>query len=240
MNNIEQNNWLKIWSKTPKKNETKDVLSFLIKTNGFDSPFGFYSSNDWINMTNDLIKKLNIGSETNVFEIGCGSGALLYSLNLISNCKVDGLDFSPSLVKLARKYLPSSEIYQSEALTFVEKFDSYDVVLSHSVFQYFPNHKYAYDVMTNSYMMLKKGGFFCVMDINDASTYDLYHSERAAFYKNPDEYFEKYKNLEHLFFDKTILKNELKKAGFKNITFFRNLSRYYINSKYRFNFIAQK
>lgn len=240
MNKIEQNNWFKIWSKIPKKNETEDLLSFLIKANGFDSPFGFYSSKDWINMTNDLIKRLNIANETNVFEIGCGSGALLYSLNVLSNCKVSGLDFSQPLVKIAKKYLPSSEIYQSEAINFSEKSDSYDVVLSHSVFQYFPNLQYAYTVIRNSYMMLKKGGALCIMDINDASKYDLYHSERATFYKNPKEYYEKYKNLKHLFFDKNILKNQLEKSGFENIIFFKNTSRNYINSKYRYNLIALK
>ena len=127
------NNWEKIWNKEDRIN--KIILDCLIKADGFDSSSGKFEVEDWIQYCDDFYSKIGISMDDTIFEIGCGSGAFLYPLYLRKNL-VGGIDYSINLLDLARKFMPESKLICEDAVT-LKLDNSYDVVLSHSVFQYF-------------------------------------------------------------------------------------------------------
>ena len=72
--------WKQIWNKDDRIN--KIILETLIKADGFDSGAGNFTVDDWINYTEELSTKLNITNSDSIYDIGCGSGAFVYSLHL--------------------------------------------------------------------------------------------------------------------------------------------------------------
>ena len=95
------NNWHQVWSnKTAKVDETAELLPQLIKLNGFDTGFGSITPKQCKLMTKRLSEISKLCSNSDVFEIGCGAGALLHSIKLHTGCKISGIDYSQYLLKL--------------------------------------------------------------------------------------------------------------------------------------------
>jgi len=240
MNTDCSNNWHTIWSgKSAQADDSEELLPALIKANGFDSGAGDYSVLQWETMVAGLIKRLAIKKEHKVFEVGCGSGALLYQLSKVSGCAIYGIDYSQSLIDSAVKLLKGTfKACAANQIPFPD--ESFDIAISHSVFQYFPSFDYAFDVMQRMQKVLKKDGFICIMDLNDKKIESIYSEERRKSAKNPEEYEEKYRNFPHLFFDKDEIVSTLGKLGFTEIRFFPHDVPEYLNSRFRFNVIAKK
>lgn len=235
------NNWKDVWSRKKVSVCKENILEDLLCADGFDTGYGNYSPTDWLCMVESVAQKCEISSGSSVLELGCGAGAFLYALNLTSKCeRLYGIDYSPSLIDDAKKYLKSQNFYCSEANNIPFGNEQFDCIFSHGVFIYFQNLDYAYKVLEHSYKRIKSGGIICLMDLNDASKRDLYFSERKKYYTGTEPYEVHYKGLEHLFFDKLDLASEIEKIGFKDVEFFPHLVRSYHNSKYRFNLIARK
>jgi ubiquinone/menaquinone biosynthesis C-methylase UbiE len=72
--------WKRIWNEDERI--SKIILESLIKADGFDSGAGSFNVDDWITYTNELCDELNISKNNSFYDIGCGSGAFVYSLNL--------------------------------------------------------------------------------------------------------------------------------------------------------------
>src|ERR1035438_3243203 len=72
-----KNDWQTVWSKKSPDENGSDLLSSLIKADGFDSGFSFYTPNDWLLMVEDAAERTHVLRESQVLEIGCGSGAFL-------------------------------------------------------------------------------------------------------------------------------------------------------------------
>tara|TARA_B100001113_G_scaffold349877_1_gene346031 strand:- start:1001 stop:1735 length:735 start_codon:yes stop_codon:yes gene_type:complete len=239
-NKISYKNWQKVWNnRNANFSDTDDLLQQLILANGFDTGVGDYSIQDWKILTSFIAKEFGLSINSNVFEIGCGSGAFLQSLQDHSSCKIYGIDYSQNLIKLAKKYLKGS-FELKEAIEDWSLNIDMDVIISHSVFNYFPDNDYVLKTLNNSFRNLRKGGLLIIMDLNNIEMEQEYHSERKKLYKSPEEYDEKYQNHQHLFFSKNELLSLLKKVGFKEVKFFKNPCKNYKNSKFRFNLSAKK
>ena len=74
------NNWKKIWNKDDRINQI--MLECLIKADGFDSGAGSFTLADWEKYTQDHFKRLGVNSSDTIYDVGCGSGAFVYSLYL--------------------------------------------------------------------------------------------------------------------------------------------------------------
>jgi len=70
-------NWKKIWNNR-KIEHGDDILTSLIKLDGFDEGAGEISQVNWIEYVNWIRSKLAIDETDSIFEIGCGSGAFIY------------------------------------------------------------------------------------------------------------------------------------------------------------------
>lgn len=242
-NKFVSNNWLNVWGKRKVQSDVIDsqnILLELIRADGFDTGYGDYSVEQWNIMVAGAAKRLGINEKVKVLEVGCGAGAFLYQLYTLKKCEIAGIDYSSSLIECARKYLSNGTFTVSEATKIPYPDASFDVILSHGVFFYFPDIKYANEVLIEIHRKLKPGGKICLMDINDISTKQFYHETRRQNYINKEAYEKKYTGLDHLFFDKEMLRKDLQKFGFTNISFFKHDVPAYINSKFRFNLTAIK
>lgn len=232
--------WQSIWRSKNVTIEGDDVLSALIKADGFDTGFGDYDAPAWREMVKDAFDKIHIDDTSTVLEIGCGSGAFLYEISKLSNCSIFGIDYSESLLANAQKFIPKGIFSVSEAKNIPFDNASFDAILSHAVFYYFPSYEYALEVMAQSYAKLKSGGYFCLMDLNDLQYKGEYHNFRRSQAADPLEYDRKYAGLDHLFFDKDRLAADLSRTGFVQVELFEHKIKSYLNSRFRFNMIMKK
>ena len=225
-------NWKKIWNKDERINSI--ILECLIKADGFDSGAGSFSVEGWKKYTQEYFEKLDINSGDTIFDVGCGSGAFLYSLYLQSH-RVGGVDYSKTLVDLAKTIMPSSHYICDEALN-IDDDSTYDFVVSHSVFHYFKDLDYAKAVINK--MIQKSNKKIGIFDINDKDKKDEYHKIRMGD-MGEQEYKEKYKGLEHLFYEKNWFIEIAKEFNLK-ISVFDQTFEDYSNSNLRFNVIMEK
>ena len=232
--------WHQIWSSKTLLNSSKIKLEDLIKLNGFNTGVGDYNVETWTALIDDFSERVGLTNNKNILEIGCGCGAFLYACENKVKANYFGIDYSKSLIDTARKVMPNSKFEVGRANSDFFKSTYFDVIVSHSVFHYFPSIDYAYDVIKIAYKKLNKNGYLCLLDLNDSLFETIYHMDRKLNYKNPKTYEETYKGLDHLFFEKSDIKSFMKSIGFERIKFFPHASEKYGNSKYRFNLLAIK
>lgn len=232
-------NWKNLWESKASSTRQDDILEYLIKMNGFDTGCGDYSTAQWEFMTRKLCEVLRIDDSSKVLEVGCGSGALLHGIQNHSRAQVFGYDFSLPHIDTANRFV-KGQFRVGDATT--NPFDSilFDCTISHSVFQYFPDEKYALKTIKTMFDSLSAGGRIALLDINDADFEETYHSVRREAYENPTEYDSKYQDYPHLFLNKNRVVSWLRNLGFIDIEFVPHSVAEYGNSRFRFNIIATK
>ncbi len=226
------NNWKKIWNKNERVE--KIILEMLIKADGFDSPTGNFEVGDWLKYTKSLYDKLEMQRDDTIYDVGCGSGAFIYPLYL-QNHRVGGLDYSSVLIELAGTVMRDGDFSAMEALE-IDIEQKYDIVLSHSVFFYFKDLEYARKVILK--MLQKATKKIAIFDINDRSKQDVYHKTRTKT-MSKEEYEEKYRGLEHLFYSKDFFRKIAKENNLTIEIWDQNFEKYN-NSQFRFNVIMEK
>jgi len=176
--------WLNIW----KRKGTEEV-SEAHALNGFD----VLSPSEWHTLVDITSKPLNIQAEFSLLEFGCGAAAYLSKLTEIyPDLHVSGIDYSSELLEKARSFLPKANFYISD----IRKTDfllanSYDVVLSFSVFQYLPSRQAVRQVMEQMLRVVKPGGMILIGDVRDPLRYDLVKSARNDAIKDRQKHSSK-------------------------------------------------
>jgi cyclopropane fatty-acyl-phospholipid synthase-like methyltransferase len=220
--------WKEVWEN--RKTQVAGNLSELQKLillNGFDTPPNIYSENEWYELVDQIIDISELTSNSKVLEIGCGSGALLYGLKSRINCSIYGVEKSKSLYSIAKKNLDAANIYLLQASKINSLKGQHDLILMHSVVQYFPNHNYFLKVIQSLDKLLYPGGKILIMDIPDKQYIDSKNLLNSVIHPGV--------KLKHLYFDKDSLFRDLKKNNYSKIMEFGHVNKRYGNSKYRFN-----
>lgn len=195
-----ENKWKEIWEKKSRLNSI--VLECLIKADGFDSFAGDNSVNHWREYIRQLFKIVAIEPNHSIFDVGCGSGAFLYEHHL-SGGVVGGIDYSSHLIGIAQGFMPFSDFTFGDARE-VNATPKYDVVTSHSVFQYFDDCDMAEAVI--NCMIEKSNKTIAILDINDERLAGIYHEKRIENFKvrglTEIDYWDKYNDLKFMFYSK--------------------------------------
>ena len=139
-----QDKWKEIWNRRTRLLE-EVTLDALIKADGFDVGAGQVDVDNWQKYIQDISKQIYLKDTDTIFEIGCGAGAFIYPFFLKGH-KVGGIDYSKSMVNLAKITMPGMVFESKDAVQF-EMSCKYDIVLSNSVFQYFDSFEYAKKVI---------------------------------------------------------------------------------------------
>lgn len=208
------NLWCDIWSKkTTQINDVNDIFGTfceLKKADGFDTQDikGYYEAffEEWKSMENNI--RLYVDNYKSVYEVGCGSGVNLYLFNKLHGVeKLGGLDYSKSLIEVAKSVIFSDDIKAMEADQLDISFQ-YDIVISDSVFQYFQTPDYGMEVLEKMYLKAKK--MVIVTEIHDMEKMEEHLDYRRACVENYDE---KYKGLDKTFYSKSMFEDFAKRVG---------------------------
>lgn len=168
-----------------------------------------------------------------VFEVGCGGGAELY-LFQNDGVRTGGIDYSDHLISIAKGILNNyGELICGEA-TDTPTDVKYDAVLSYGVFMYFSSYEYAEKVL--ELMYTKSIYSIGLIDILDLSKKDAFVEYRSRLVEN---YAEKYKGLDKLFFSKEFFLKFADKHGL-NIRFSYLPMPNYWNNDFVFNVFMTK
>ncbi|MEK9571861.1 MAG: class I SAM-dependent methyltransferase, partial [Paracoccaceae bacterium] len=224
--------WKEIWnSRHP---DRVSDLEDLIKLNGFDTNGTSFTADSWIKYVESFQKIIPIKPSDSVFEFGCGCGAFLTPL-YDKGHEVGGIDYSEALISVAKINMVNAEFrLQNANESFGAK--KYDIVMSHSVFQYFDSLEFARIVCRN--MLEKSSRKVAILDIPNIQLQRESECARSlvqignAKRKGLDK-------VRHLYYEKRwfeqILENE--KVDIEIVD--QNVDGY-INSNFRFNVIMTK
>ncbi len=229
--------WKDIWEKKSRVNNI--VLECLFKANGYNSLGGNLSVDDFKGYVGELFSFVGIEKKHSIFDVGCGSGAFVYE-HFLCGGVVGGIDYSSQLIGIAKGFMPNADFLEGDARK-INTNETYDVVTSLSVFQYFDDLKMAETVLGQMCKIAKRT--VAVLDIIDDSKFDIYHSERIEEFKKngllESDYWEKYRDLKHLFYSKDFFQDYAVKSNL-DIKVAPQTNINYENSKMRFNVVFSK
>jgi len=199
--------WYGIWNSRGGDSAADLSLEKLINLNGFDSGSIAIDATEWRANARRVAALLGIQTGESVFEIGCGSGAFLLALREVSECEVAGADYSAGLIAAARKVFPTSRFEVSNA-TELDTEVRFDVVISHSMFHYL-NLNDAAKVIRR--MLSKARRAVGIFDLPNLQTREA--AERMRRGTLPEgEYEKKYQGLNHTYFEKDWLREQVESA----------------------------
>ena len=232
--------WKKIWeNEFPSTNEQKQdlldapkfSLSYLMKMSAYYST----SPEDYQNNLLKIIKKARKTNESlDILEIGCGPGAALMVLKPFSKT-ISGVDYSPRLIEICKQVFPDGDFKVCEAINIDFPQKRFDLILSNSVFQYFPNTDYAIEVLNKMLLLLKASGAGVVLDIPDVD----YEKATLEYTKKKIGDTLAAQIPGRNYYTKSIFE-EFAKANAINYKIEQQEVTGYPNSSYRFNFIFWK
>jgi SAM-dependent methyltransferase len=190
--------WLQVWdSRTGPARDLADLIAL----DGFDKGAGKISVKSWLKFVAEISKELDLAAHADceILELGCGAGAFLLALIRVNpNVKIrtSGVDFSESLLAIARQMIPDG-YFHKEDLRLVSFDSEYDHVISHGVLHYLKVED-ARDLVRRTLPATRKS--LALLDLpRRATMHELENIRRASLM--PGEYDRLYSELSHTYFD---------------------------------------
>lgn len=227
--------WHEVWSRRTIRGRSDHgrqlSLQELIVADGFNTGFGDIPVDAWSEMVDRMCDTFGLNSGDSLFDVGCGAGAFLYPAGQ-RGIDVGGVDSSFSQIEVARRAIPSGsfDIVEANKMSITP---SADVVLSFSVFQYFPSLDYARQVVER--MCRKATRAVAILDVPNLDTAEHALEDRQAAVGGAAAYAERYEGLEHLSFSKRWIETILEEEGLVDVSIGPQEIRGYQNGKHRFN-----
>jgi SAM-dependent methyltransferase len=188
-------NWLDVWqSRAAEAERAPESLGSLLRSVGFAE--NGLTPETWTAHIGEVLRRLGARPDDTIYEVGCGIGAFLYPVVHTFKHRVGGIDYASALVAVAQRAVPGMSLTVGEASQ-LPLDESYDLVLSNSVFQYFPDLAYAKAVLER--MVKKARRAVAVLDVNDLARRDEIEARRRAALP-PGTYQERYRGLEHQYY----------------------------------------
>ncbi len=229
-----QQRWKTVWSGKSAdmdilhSSNLKEIYMELKRSSGFDVVVNGLSYDAFLCQYRQIVDRIMQYSEiSSVYEVGCGSGANLFLLEHDGLC-VGGIDYSESLLKVAKYILKSRDLVCAEALKLLDR-PQYDAVISNSVFSYFSDKEYAWNVLERMYCKAKYA--IGLLDIHDREKETDFLTARK---KMIADYEVRYAGLSKLFYDKAFFE-EFAKSHNMCIRFYESDMPGYWNNPYIFH-----
>ncbi|MFC5412531.1 amino acid adenylation domain-containing protein [Larkinella bovis] len=135
---------------------------------------------DWVQQSIRRIKALG---PKRIMEVGCGAGQLLFELAPESTLYI-GTDYSPTAIENLREKLALDTTKWRNVKTAVANADDFstvpaaslDMVLIHSVAQYFPDMNYLQRVIEEAVQKVAPGGCVFIGDMQGKGTLRMHHT----------------------------------------------------------------
>lgn len=236
------NEWKKIWDNRPDtldgvdKKNFRAVFTELKRIDGFDSAELTPTLIDSMICQHEQFSvALKLTDGQKVFEVGCGAGANLY-LFARDGFEVGGLDYSVTLIDIAKKILPAEKVSELICASADElpTEKTFDAIFSNSVFGYFDDFDYAECVLEK--MLSKSRRVIAVLDVYDAATEAEHLAERRRTIENYDE---RYKNLPKLFYPRSFFEDFAARHNL-SIRFVKNDLKDYVNAPFTYHCLMEK
>ncbi len=163
--------WANLYNDEYQKTEIQNIEDDFTGWNSYitDKPFEIKEMQEWRNATVNTIKTNNIDK---VFEIGVGSGLLLYQL-LPYVKTYDGIDISKVVIDRYKENLGNIKQQVNLSVGKADEIDQYAIskpyncVIINSVCQYFPHIKYFRETIQKALKVLVSDGIIFIGDIRD-------------------------------------------------------------------------
>ena len=234
------NKWRFIWEGKDIENLDLEKSEFEIfcdlkKADGFDvnieNEEAYYMS--FYNAWKEMYQKIGTFSADgirSVYEVGCGSGVnlFLFQNRMRKNIRLGGIDYSDSLLNIARRIICSKDLICGDAND-VDETEKYDLVMSDSVFQYFEGLDYAETVLRK--MLLKANKLVYIGELHDSSMKEKWLESRRKSMENYDKIYE---GLPKMFYSREWISHIAEDYN-KKTCFTTWDNQEYWNSKYLFN-----
>jgi len=230
--------WDEIWRRRevpnqPRPGETLDA--FLLRADGYDTPFASLDPESWLRWVRRIFQRVDLKPSDRIFEIGCGAGAFLIEA-WRRGCSVGGIDLSPRLIAIARSIIREGRFDEADALEFTFA-ESWDVVAACGVMLYLPSREGAESLIKVMASAARRS--IVLLDLPDMA-----HRDQAEAFRRStlgeDLYRERYRGLDHLYFDRDTIRRLLLGLGFGAIAIEGQDLENYPNGAFRFNVIARR
>ncbi|GCL35048.1 amino acid adenylation domain-containing protein [Sphaerospermopsis reniformis] len=172
---------------TPTDDPTLNIVGWNDSYTGQPIPPG--AMQEWRDTTVEQILELQ---PERVWEIGCGSGMLLFKV--APHCQhYFGTDFAPEALQYISQYLEQQSLQEKVTLKTgaAHQFDgietnAFDLVIINSVIQYFPSLNYLLSVIEGAIKTVKNQGKILIGDVRNLHLLEAFHTA-ADFYRAPDD-----------------------------------------------------
>ncbi|GAP23029.1 class I SAM-dependent methyltransferase [Leptolinea tardivitalis] len=135
----------------------------------------FKEQASWTYQVQELFfKSAHLIPQSNVLEVGCGTGAFLQSLSSIGKVNLYGIDIQPDLLTAAQTNTISSQIACADANSLPFEDNLFDAVLCHYFLLWIKNID---RVLGEMYRVLKPGGMMAALAEPDYGSQINYPSE---------------------------------------------------------------
>lgn len=223
--------WKEIWSRRQPDESNNTTLARLITSDGFDQAFGGIREQAWVDFVRRFADTLGLQPGNSVFDVGCGAGAFLYDL-YAKGINVGGIDISPGLIKTAKQVMPKGTFDVCDAAG-LDTSDRFDAVISFGAFLYFDSLDYARQVI--ELMAAKAHMAVAVLELPDAAKRESAIRFRQAAAGGRQAYEDRYRGLDHLYFDKDWVLQAFADCGLLDVRIEDQEINGYPNAPFRFN-----
>jgi trans-aconitate methyltransferase len=225
--------WKTIWNRRGGATAALD-LAGLVAADGFDQGAGHIAVDAWERYVAWVADGLKLAPGDSIFDVGCGAGAFVFPYFQAGHA-VGGIDYSAALVAVAGRAMTGMDFSAREARE-LNPVPAYDVVVSNSVFHYFPDLGYAEDVLAK--MIRKARKAVGVLELPNADLRDEAEASRAAALP-PGEYEQKYRGLGHQYYSKRWIEELGIRHGCRVQILDQRIDGYG-NNRFRFNALFHK
>lgn len=170
--------WHELWNGRGQAIMEEYDLASLIAIDGFDCGAGRLTPQQFQEVADLVADEVGLLRGVRLLEVGCGAGALLWCLR-DSGAQLYGVDYSANMIEHVKRAIPEGEFAVAEASSLPFRVD---VIVCHSVFQYFPNLAYARSVLEE---FSRCASVALILDIPDAATRQACETARASAGSKP-------------------------------------------------------